>query len=280
MSNRYAYWQGNIVPVESVHIHPQDLGVLRGYGVFDVMRTENGKPFLWERHWARFQRSAELLGLRIPVTSEEYVAILRELIEKNGFEQTSIRTVLTGGRSESSFLPEGNETFFILMTPFTPLDEKYFSEGAKLVTLDYSRQFPQAKVTQYVAAIRHANQRQKEGALEILFVKDGMALEASTSNFAIVQGKTIVAPKENILSGITRGLALELARKQGFEVEEREVSLEEVLNANEMFLTATNKYIVPVVRIDDRVIGSGWPGETTKKLMQAMQEFVTSYENS
>jgi branched-chain amino acid aminotransferase len=273
----YAYWNGKIVPSEEVRISPFDIGVLRGYGVFDVMRTENGKPFLWERHWKRFVRSAETLGLRIPVAAEEYRAILSELLTKNGFAQAGIRTVLTGGESASAFLPEGKESFFILVTPFASLDEKYFSEGAKLVTLEYDRYFPQAKITQYIAAIRHADWRRDQDALEILFVRDGRALEASTSNFAIFQGDTLVVPKDGILLGITRELTLELARGLGFVVEERDLALEEVLRADEVMLTATNKYIVPVVQVDDSTIGSGKPGPNTKKLMEAMREFVEKY---
>jgi branched-chain amino acid aminotransferase len=264
----YAYWNGKIVPSEEVRISPFDIGVLRGYGVFDVMRTENGKPFLWERHWKRFVRSAETLGLRIPVAAEEYRAILSELLTKNGFAQAGIRTVLTGGESASAFLPEGKESFFILVTPFASLDEKYFS---------YDRYFPQAKITQYIAAIRHADWRRDQDALEILFVRDGRALEASTSNFAIFQGDTLVVPKDGILLGITRELTLELARGLGFVVEERDLALEEVLRADEVMLTATNKYIVPVVQVDDSTIGSGKPGPNTKKLMEAMREFVEKY---
>lgn len=277
MNQTYAYWNGNIVPANEVHIDPFDLGFLRGYGVFDVMRTENGEPFLWERHWQRFVRSAETLGLSIPVTAEKYHEILEELLQKNNLGKVSIRTLLSGGPSESAFLPEGKETFLILITPFLAIDEKYYSEGTKLVTLEYSRDYPHAKMTNYTAAISRAKWRQDQNALEILFIKNGLALEASTSNFGIVKNGKIVCPKDNILGGITRELTLELAREQGIEVEERDVTVEEVLNADEVFLTATNKYIVPVVEIDDTTIGDGQPSETTKKLMQAMREFVERY---
>lgn len=277
MSERYAYWNGVILPADEIHISPFDLGVLRGYGVFDVMRTENGKPFLWERHWQRFEKSAQTLGLTLPVTMDEYHVILTDLLRKNNLNKVSIRTVLTGGTSESAFLPDGKETFMILITPFLAIDAKYHREGAKLVTLEYARDYPHAKITNYTAAISRANWRHEQEALEILFVRDGQALEASTSNFAIFQGDTLVAPKEGILLGVTRGLTLELARELGFKVEERDVMLEEVLRADEVLLTATNKYIVPVVHIDDTKIGDGRPGERTKKLMQAMQEFVEKY---
>lgn len=275
--NRFGYWNGSIVPLEEISISPYDLGVLRGYGVFDVMRTENKKPFLLERHWDRFTNSAETLGLTIPVSKDEYIDILSDLIERNGFDQANIRTVLTGGMSSNAFVPEGNEAFFILIEPFAPLDNTYFSDGSKVMTLDFKRDFPRAKITQYITAIKNTNQKKKVGALEILYVRDGKALEASTSNYALFLGNTLVAPKDEILLGITRGLVLQLAQELGFQVDEREVSFEEVLGADEMFLTATNKYIVPVVQVDEHVIGSGKPGEKTKKLMQKLQEFIREY---
>ena len=273
----FGYWNGRIVPVEDMHISPQDLGVLRGYGVFDVMRTENGKPFLLDKHWARLENSAATLDLTLPVSKEVYGTILSELLQKNGFAQSSIRTVLTGGPSEDSFLPQGKETFFILVTPFHGLEERYYTDGAKLMTLDFSRHLPQAKITQYIAAIKNAKRKKEMDALEILYVQDGKALEASTSNFALFIGDTLVTPKQDILLGITRDLTLRLAKEAGFAVEEREVTWEEVAAADEVLLMATNKYIVPVVQVDERVVRDGKPGARTKKLMQAMQEFVRAY---
>jgi branched-chain amino acid aminotransferase len=276
-TRHFGYWNGRIVPVNEIHIQPQDLGVLRGYGVFDVMRTENGKPFLLNKHWTRLENSATILDLKLPVSQEEYTDIISRLLKKNGFAQSSIRTVLTGGPSEDAFLPEGNESFFILITPFHGLNEQYYTDGAKIITLDFSRDFPQAKITQYVTAIKNAKRRKEADALEILYVRDGKVLEASTSNVAIFLSDILVTPKQDILLGITRDLTLQLAEENGFTVEEREVSWEELLRADEVLLTATNKYIVPVVQVDEHTVGDGKPGLRTKKLMQAMQEFVAKY---
>ena len=276
-AQHYGYWNSAIVPLEEIHIHPQDLGVLRGYGVFDVMRTENRKPFLIEKHFTRLKHSAEILGLNIPISFDAYQDVIVQLIEKNNFEQSSIRTVLTGGPSTNAFIPEGKETFFILVTPFQGLDDGYFVNGAKIMTLEHGRQYPQAKVTQYVAAIKNAHKKQQQGALEILYLQNGKALEASTSNFAIIKDGVLIAPAQEILLGITRDLTLCLAKEHGIPVDERDVLFEEVLSADEVLLMATNKYIVPVVRVDDCVIGDGKPGVQTKKLMQAMQEFILKY---
>jgi len=272
-----AYWNGRFVPMQDIALAPTDLGVLRGYGVFDVMRTENGKPFLLERHFARLQRSAETLHLHLPVDEREFRGIIERLLKENALKQATIRTVLTGGVSESCFLPEGRETFFITIIPFLALDEKYISDGAKIITLDHARHFPHAKITNYITAIEHAPQRLAKEALEVLFVNNGQALEASTSNVMIVKAGVLITPKDHILKGITRGWVLELAESLHIPVEERAITLEETLAADEVFLTATNKYIVPVIQIDKHRIATGHPGPITKKLQAAVREFIAKY---
>lgn len=274
----FAFWNGRIVPAGDIRVSPFDVGLLRGYGVFDVMRTENGKPFLHDRHWSRFVRSAETLGLVSPVSEKEHWDIVGELIVRNGFPQSSIRTVLSGGESANGFLPEpGRENFLVLVTPFEPLAERYFTQGARLITLEHARAFPHAKITNYIHAIQHAPRRLAADALEILYVKDSRVYEASTSNFLAVVDGVLVAPQLDVLPGITRGLTVELARQEGVPVEERDLSWDEVARADEALLTATNKYIVPVTRIDDHSIGAGVPGRVTRRLMAAMEEFVGKY---
>jgi len=111
----------------------------------------------------------------------------------------------------------------------------------------------------------------------VVFVNEGQVLEASTSNIMIVRDGVVITPKDHILRGITRGWVLELAAGLGLPVEERAMTLAETLSADEVFLTATNKYIVPVVQIDNQPITDGQPGPITKKLQAAVREFVGRY---
>jgi branched-chain amino acid aminotransferase len=273
-----AYWNGKFVEDSEISISAFDLGVLRGYGVFDVMRTENGKPYNTEKHWQRFTNSAKLLGLTIPVTEEEFKSTLLQLAEKNISEDVpnvNFRAVLTGGPSSDAFHPEkGRETFFILATPFSILGAEVYENGAKLITLEHQRDLAEAKVTNYIKAIQNSETKKQQGATEILFVKEGKVKEASTSNFfAVIHGKLVTA-KENILLGTTRNLVIDIAQEAGLEVEERDPNLEEVLAADEAFLTAVNKYIVPVTRIDEQTIGSGKPGRVTSTLSNLLQKHI------
>lgn len=273
-----AYWQGKLVEDSVIQISAFDLGVLRGYGVFDVMRTEGGKPYNVAKHWQRFTNSAALLGLTIPVTEAEFTDILERLAAANVSEavpEINFRAVLTGGPSSDAFHPEqGKETFFILTTPFSLLPAQVYEVGAKLITLEHQRDLAEAKVTNYIKAIQNSEAKKEAGATEILFVKNGAVKEASTSNFFIVKNGSLITAKENILLGTTRNLVIELARAADIAVEERDPSLEETLAADEAFLTAVNKYVVPVTTIDDKTIGTGTPGTMTAQLAELLKNSI------
>ncbi|OGI17831.1 MAG: hypothetical protein A3J63_03485 [Candidatus Moranbacteria bacterium RIFCSPHIGHO2_02_FULL_40_12b] len=271
----YCYFNGKITTLEKIKISPYDLGVLRGYGVFDVMRAQNGKPFLFDEHWKRFVNSADELNLKIPINKKKYKILVELLLKKNHFKESIIRTVMTGGISENGFLySPKKETFYIIIEKFQPLPEEIFKNGAAVMTVEYERHIPHAKITNYVMAIKNQEVRIKNNALEIIYVKDGKALEASTSNFFIVKEGKIITPKEKILLGTTRNLSLKIAQKAGYKVQEREVKTEEIYSADEMFLTATNKDIVPVVKVDGKRIGTGKVGKITEVLMSDFGDFV------
>lgn len=281
MTSNFCYFNGKIVPANCALIHPDDLGVLRGYGVFDVLKTVNGKIFLFDKHFKRLSDSANYLGVELPAKKSEIEAIIKKLISKNkinGSKQASIRIVLTGGRSADAMHFDCEKpTFYILVSEFKPLKPELFKNGIKLATVDHSRDAAEIKTTNYVEAVRAINERQKkEKFFEILYVSGGVVLEASTSNFFVFIGDKLVAPKDNILKGITRNLVIKLAQKE-FEVEERELKMEELNSATESFIAATNKDIVPVIQIDGKKIGSGKPGKNTKRLMEMFEEFARNY---
>lgn len=274
---KYCYFNGETVPLEKAKIDLYDLGVLRGYCVFDVMCTENVKPFLLDEHWKRLQNSAKELNLTVPVKKEEYEKTIKDLLKRHGFPKSTIRTVLTGGVSSDAFSPEKKETFFILVEKFHEYEKELYEKGIKLITIEHSRFLPHAKIASYIMAIKNHNNRLKKGAFEILYVEDGNVLEASTSNIFLVRNGKLITSKEKILYGITRNLVIKLARAAKIKVEEREIKTRELENTDEAFIAATNKKILPVVRIDNRKIKDGKVGEMTKKLMEKFEEFVGKY---
>lgn len=265
------------MPVERAGLRLNDIGVLRGYGVFDLLRTYNGRPFLLKEHLARLANSARALGLKVPISQAKIANLIRELLERNKAREAVIRTVLTGGVSANGLdCNRRAPTFYILIEPLRRWPESRRRNGIKLITCDYSRENAQTKTTNYLNAVRLRDQEKKSGAKEILYVYKNRILEASTSNFFIFHGRTLVTPKEDVLFGVTRNLVLRLARRY-FKVEERLIKTSELKRASEAFITATNKEITPVVKVDNLKIADGRVGQNTKFLMNLFHEYVANY---
>jgi len=270
---RYCYFNGKIVPENKAGVSVRDMAVLRGYGMFEFLRTYDGRLFHFEDHIKRFRNSARMMGLRAPLSDKEIKLVLERLVLKNKFKEAALRLVLSGGRTIDGMRYNRLEpTFFILADEFKPLPDAFFKRGVAVVTHEYQREMPGAKTTNYLVAAReHNNGKNKNGrALEILYTKDGKALECTTSNFFIFKGDTLITPEKNVLKGVTRKIALKLAGPK-FKIEERDIKISELKEATEAFLTATNKEIVPIVRIDGQKIGGGRVGRNTKTLMDAFR---------
>ncbi|WP_052888674.1 aminotransferase class IV [Thermogemmatispora carboxidivorans] len=252
-----------------------DVAVLRGYSVFESLRTYDRRPFRLEDHLDRLYRSAELIDLAIPYTRAEIQALLEETIRRNPFRHASLRILVTGGVSEDGILPSGEPLLAVLITPLPERDLQAFKRGLRLITSRLQREAPEAKTTSYIAAVRAFKEAMRRGAADALFVNErGEVLEGTRSNFFVFQGDTLVTPREGILPGVTRAVVLELARGR-FPIEERPLALSELSTVDEAFLTASSKEIMPVVQIDDLVIGSGQPGPRTWELEQ---RFITLVE--
>jgi len=255
-----------------------DIGLLRGYGIYEAMTTHNKKPFMFADHLERFKKSAIFLDLKVPFSDAEIEEAVHDLIRANGFKETNIKFILTGGAALGGIDYDRDfPTFYILAEEFSAIPEKYLTDGATLISHEHQRQYPQYKTTNYITAVMLQKTRKEKNALEVLYTSQGKVLECSTSNFFIVKDGKIITAKENVLLGITRKVVIDLARKAGLNVEERDISVQELRSADEAFLTASFKEVVPVVSIDGALVGSGRVGEKTKKVLDLFQKFTASY---
>lgn len=271
------YLNGSIVPTGEATLSVRDLGFLRGYGVFDVLPVVNGKPFLFKDHWKRLENSAAELGLGVPVSGDEAEGVMNDLIARHDYPYMIVRTVLSGGPSEGGFLPEGKETLCIMVEETKPMTEALYEHGAKVITREYQRELPGSKTTNYIFPISLRKEKTDADAVEILYVKDDRILEASTSNFFLVKDGVIVTSARDVLGGITRKLVIRLAGELGIPAEERDITVAELAECDEAFLTASNKQVLPVVRVDDAAIGDGAVGPISKKLLAALRAFMAKY---
>ncbi len=217
---------------------------------------------------------AELIDLDIPYTREQIAAVVREVIARNAYKHATIRIFVTGGETEDSILPTGKPVLVVLITPLGERDMQRFANGVKVITTHLQRIMPEAKTNNYVAAVRALKEAARHNAADALFVNEqGHVLEATRSNFFIFRSDTLVTPRQGILIGVTRNVVLNLARDR-FAVEERPVLLDELAQADEAFITSSSKEILPVVQIDDLVIGDGKPGPRTIELEQRFIDLV------
>jgi branched-chain amino acid aminotransferase len=267
-NNAWWYLGGSWVHPGEATLRVNDIAVLRGYSVFESLRTYDRQPFHLDEHLRRLYRSAVLIDLEIPWSGEQIATVVRETIARNRYRHATIRLLVTGGESEDGILPSGKPTLAVLITPLGERDLQRFAKGIKLITTRLQRVSPEAKTTNYVAAVRALKEAVRSDAADALFVdEEGHVLEATRSNFFIFRSDTLVTPCEGILVGVTRNLVLEMARGR-FAIEERPILLDELSLAEEAFISSSSKEITPVVQIDTLTIGNGKPGPRTYELEQ------------
>ncbi|QBD77714.1 amino acid aminotransferase [Ktedonosporobacter rubrisoli] len=273
-NNASWYVNGSWVAPAEAHISLNDVAVLRGYSVFESLRTYNRRPFHLPDHLRRLYHSAELIELPVPYSPEHITTIVEQVIERNAYKHANIRILVTGGVTEDSIMPAGNGILAVLITPLQERDMERFARGCKLITSHLQRVSPEAKTTSYVTAIRALKEATRQGASDALFVNElSHVLEGTRSNFFIFRGDTLVTPRSGILIGVTRNVVLELAQGR-FAVEERPILLDELPDIDEAFISSSSKEITPVTQIDNIIIGNGKPGARTYELEQRFIQMV------
>ena len=270
------YVDGRFVPADQAVIPVNDLALLRGYGVFELIRTHGGRPFLLDEHLERLERSAQRLRLPLPWSRQEVHRIVYQTLERNHLEEANIRIVVTGGPSDDVSKPLGQPRLLVLISPLPALPAWWYRQGVKIVLLVAERELTDAKSTNYLTATLAQHQAARHGAVEAVYLdRHGWVQEGTTSNLFAFVGNQLVTPGRGVLAGITRQAILRLAGRL-FDTQIRDLSRQELLAAEEVFITGTNKGIVPVVRVDEQQIGAGRPGPRTLRLMAALSEFAAT----
>jgi branched-chain amino acid aminotransferase len=271
------YIDGKFVDENEAVLPVTDLAILRGYAVFDFLRTYNGHPFHLEAHLKRLRNSAGLIGLACHWSLEELSEIVDRTLARNSYPECNIRLLITGGDSEDSISPGRNPRLLVMVRPVTPHPDIWYEQGAKIITARLNRYIPGAKSTDYIRAIVTLKDAEAAGAIESVYVnKEDQVLEGTTSNLFIVRDQAIITPADDILPGITRDVLLEILKPQ-FPVELRPVSRQEMLGSEEVFIASSTKEVVPIVQVDDQVVGDRLPGPLTLQAMKLFREYTDNY---
>jgi len=281
------YLDGRFLPESEGKISVFDHGLLYGDGVFEGIRAYNKRVFKLERHVERMYQSAKAIDLKIPHAPEEFTDLILQTCRRNSIVDGYIRPIVTRGPGDLGLDPrkcKKGPTVVIIAQPKISLYPKdKYETGLRLVTSSYRRVPPQSlspsiKSLNYLNQIMARVEANQYGADEALLLDiQGYVSEASADNFFIVQNHSVITPPTSTnLPGVTRETTLELADKLGYRTVEKPFTLYDVWASNEAFITGTAAEIGPVVEVDGRTIGDGKPGKTTKQLMKAFRELVTT----
>lgn len=271
------YLNGKFVPKSKAAISLWDLGLLRGYGVFDYIVTyKGGKPFMLHKHLLRLRNSAKLIGLKIPWKLQQLKKLVKKTIikNKNGREK-AIRIIVTGGVSKDGISLGNKPTLAIIIYDRNFYPKILYKRGVKVITYNHNRESPQAKSLNYIQAVKAISLAKKKNATEAIYVykKLNKVYEGTQSSLFLVKNGKIFTPDGETLPGITRDLIMNICKKL-YPITMRDVKIRELFDADELFLSASNKEIMPIVKVDEKVIGDGKPGEITKKIMLEFRKFV------
>lgn len=264
------------VPPDMARVSAGDAGLLHGAGLFETMRAHNRVVFRLEEHLKRLRKSSEALRLALPKTLDRAPQIISELLQRNDQNEARIRLTVTPGHVDRA-----SPLLIIATQPYEPYPGELYDRGMT-VLISERRQTPYDascahKTLSYynrLLALREAVEKSCQEAL--WFTYQGWLAEGSISNAFLVKNSVLLtAPLDTpVLPGVTRATVLELAAHQGRTLQERKLAIDDLLDADEVFLTNVIMKVMPVCRIEAKEVGEGKPGPTTRQIAQAYDELV------
>ena len=278
---RTVYVNGEYLPETEAKVSVFDRGFLFADGVYEVTSVLDGKLIDFDGHAARLDRSLRELSMSSPVTRDELLDIHRELVRRNGIEEGLIYLQITrGDPGDRDFVfpdPEETKPTVVLFTQSKPglAASPQAESGIKVVSIaDIRWGRRDIKTVQLLYPSMGKMMAKAAGADDAWMVEDGKVTEGTSNNAYIVTGGRIVTRHlgNEILHGITRAAVLRFAREAQMEVEERGFTLDEAKSADEAFVTSASAFVMPVVQIDDAVIGDGTPGPVSRRLREIYLE--------
>jgi branched-chain amino acid aminotransferase len=269
---------GVVAPPDEAKISVLDHGLLFGDSVYETLRTYNGKPFLFSRHFARLEHSAGAIDLSLPWTKAKALEEVRKTLFAG---ECRIRLLVTRGVGEVADDIETctDPTPIIIVVPLVVPPERIYREGVETVisTVRRSSRFADIKTGSLIHQVLARREAKAKRAYEaILLTADDKLSDGITSNIYMVRDRKLLTPSHaaGIVEGITRGVVLDLAREMGLQIVEGLFEVNELAKADEMFLTSSTREIVPISSVDGKPVGNGQPGPVTLMLLRAYRTAI------
>ena len=278
------YINGKFYPKDEAKISVFDHGYLYGDGIYETLRAYDGMVFKAEEHIARLFRSAKAMELKLPLDDNGIYKAVNDSMRENDLTDAYIRISVSRGPGEIGLDPElcPEPTFVIIAKEFIDYPPELYAKGVKVAVVQTRRNHPEAldpaiKATNFLNNIFAKMEAKRAGAYEgIMLNHAGYVAEGTICNvFTVKDGRLITPPPiAGILEGVTRDLVIKLAEGLGITVFEELFTEEQMRQADEAFITNTTMEVMPVTQVDEKTVGSGLPGEITRRLARAYREEV------
>jgi len=280
------YVDGKWYPKSEAKVSVFDHGLLYGDGVFEGIRAYNSLIFKLKEHLDRLYETAHTIMLEIPMTKEEMTKAVVKTLQANGLSNAYIRLVVTRGTGDLGLDPRKckRATVIIITDKIVLYPDELYKNGLEIITVPTVRNLPEAlnpqlKTLNYLNNIMAKIEATNAGYQEAIMLNfQGYVAECTGDNIFMVKRGELCTPPAYLgaLKGITRNAIIEIASGQKVPFKERILTRHDLFNADEVFLTGTAAEIIPVVKIDGRVIASGKPGRTTLRLMKSFHQLTQS----
>ncbi len=271
---RIVYLNGEYLPPEQARISIFDRAVTFGDAIYDVAGVLDGKLVDFEHHMQRYFSSLDKLGIPSPLTQDEILAAFRKLVELNALDEGLVYLQVTRGEAERDFVwpTDIRPNVFMFTQVKSSLENKAAETGVNLVStpdLRWARR--DIKSVNLLGQVLAKQIAHEAGAYEALLIDaDGLVTECGSTSFFLVQDQQILTRplNQDILPGVTRRALLGLCDRHDLQLRECRFSLQDALAADEAFISGASSYVLPVTRIDEREIGDGSPGPTTRRMRE------------
>jgi D-alanine transaminase len=282
MSEGLVWLNGEILDFASAKVSVEDRGFQFGDGVYEVVRVYQGKPFALMEHLERLRRSAGEIELPLPLSLEELAGVARDLIARAGIAEAELYIQLTRGtaRRNHLFPTDTPPTLVMTVRQVRHIPPELREQGIRVLTVPDERWARcDIKSICLLPNVLAKERAHRAGAFEALFVREGLVMEGTSSNVFAWTGEELVTPiaDHRILSGITRGFVLQVARQHGYRTVERDLPLAELTSAREVLIAGTVTELLAVIAIDGEPVGDGKPGPVFRQLYAAYRRVIAEH---
>lgn len=275
-----AWLNGRFLPLADAHVSVLDRGFLFGDGIYEVIPVYGGRLFRLSQHLKRLRNSLDGVRISNPMSDSEWEAMLNELVARNEGSDQAVYLQVTRGaapKRDHAFPTGVQPTVFGMSNALTVNRDAAAVQGVRAITLDDIRwSLCNLKAITLLPNVMLRQQAIEADTAEAILINNGKAIEGAASNLFIVKNGLLITPPNSncLLPGVTRDLVIELAANNGIPHREADIPADDLLQADEIWLTSSTREISPVIQLDNTAVGDGKPGPLWNKMIVLYRDYT------